>query len=196
MRTAAAHPGRVAAVAAFHGPVGADGAEELRRLLFGPTAEVRLGNAGAGLTPGALDELGRALGAAGVRHTGEICPGTVHGATMSDTGAFDPAGPQHHRNRLLPLLGRTPNSDRDRPAETRPDRTGPADEAGLAPGPARPTRRARRPGTNPGAPTVRWAQEWVRGALLRRRPGPPARGPSRPGSAGPRSPRAGGRRPA
>ncbi|MGW6577038.1 dienelactone hydrolase family protein [Streptomyces sp. NPDC054945] len=121
MRTAAAHPGRVAAVAGFHGPVGADGPEELRRLLFGLTAEVHLGHAESDLTPEALDELGRALDATGVRHTSEIYPGTVHGFTMSDTDAFDPAGLQRHWDRLLPLLGRTLNSDRDR--RTRPART-------------------------------------------------------------------------
>lgn len=43
----------------------------------------------------------------------------------------------------------------------------------------------------PGAPTARRP----RGDPFRRRPAPRARGPSRPGSAGPRSPRAGGRPP-
>lgn len=106
MRTAAAHPGRVAAVAGFHGPVGADGPDDLRRPLSGPTAEVHLGHAESDMTPESLGALDRALAAAGVRHTCEVHPGTVHGFTMSDTDAFDPAGLRRHRDRLLPLLGR------------------------------------------------------------------------------------------
>lgn len=103
MRTAVAHPGQVAAVAAFHGPVSADGPDSLHRL----TAEVHLGHAETDLTPEALEELNQALDAAGVAHTSEIYPGTVHGFTMSDTDAFDPGGLRRHWDRLLPLLGRT-----------------------------------------------------------------------------------------
>ncbi|MGW0142108.1 dienelactone hydrolase family protein [Streptomyces calvus] len=103
MRTAAAHPGRVAALAAFHAPVGADGPDAFA----GITAEVHFGHAESDLTPEALDELDRALDAANVDHTSEIYPGTVHGFTMSDTDAFDPAGLRRHWDRLLPLLDRT-----------------------------------------------------------------------------------------
>ena len=103
MRTAAAHPGQVAAVASFHGPVGADGPG----LFSGLTAQVHLGHAATDMTPEALGELNRSLDAAGVGHTSEIYPGTVHGFTMSDTDAFDPAALQHHWDRLLPLLNRT-----------------------------------------------------------------------------------------
>ncbi|MFJ7949511.1 dienelactone hydrolase family protein [Streptomyces sp. NPDC096354] len=103
MRTAAAYPGRVAALAAFHGPVGADGPDSLARL----TAEVHFGHAESDLTPAALGELNQALDAAGVRYTSEIYPGTVHGFTMSDTDAFNPAALRLHWDRLLPLLDRT-----------------------------------------------------------------------------------------
>ncbi|WP_031519190.1 dienelactone hydrolase family protein [Streptomyces sp. NRRL F-5123] len=103
MRTAAAHPGRVAAVAAFHGPVGAAGPG----LFAGLTAQVHLGHAASDLTPEALGELNRALDVAGVSHTSEIYPGTVHGFTMSDTDAFSASGLERHWDRLLPLLGRT-----------------------------------------------------------------------------------------
>ncbi|MFB6889713.1 dienelactone hydrolase family protein [Kitasatospora sp. NPDC056327] len=106
MRTAAAHPGRVAAVAGFHGPVGATG-DDLHRLLSAITAEVHLGHAAGDLTPEALGGLNLALAAAGVVHTSEIYPGTVHGFTMSDTDAFDPAGLRLHWDRLLPLLRRS-----------------------------------------------------------------------------------------
>ncbi|MGW2951870.1 dienelactone hydrolase family protein [Streptomyces eurythermus] len=100
VRTAAAHPGRVAAVAAFHGPVGADGPRLLSRL----TAQVHFGHAEGDMTPEALDEIDRALVAAGVGYTSEIYPGTVHGFTMADTDAFSPAGLRRHWDRLLPLL--------------------------------------------------------------------------------------------
>ncbi|MFK0044333.1 dienelactone hydrolase family protein [Streptomyces sp. NPDC090741] len=103
MRTAAAHPGQVAAVAAFHGPVGADGPDALAEI----TAEVHFGHAESDLTPEALGELNQALDSVGVGYTSEIYPGTVHGFTMSDTDAFDPAGLKRHWDRLLPLLDRT-----------------------------------------------------------------------------------------
>lgn len=102
-RTAAARPGQVAAVAAFHAPVAADGPDSLRHL----TAEVHFGHAATDITPEALGELNRFLDTAGVGYTSEIYPGTVHGFTMSDTDSFDPAGLQHHWDRLLPLLART-----------------------------------------------------------------------------------------
>ncbi|MEV7341256.1 dienelactone hydrolase family protein [Streptomyces sp. NPDC093544] len=103
MRTAAAHPGQVAAVAAFHGPVGVDGPDLFSKL----TAQVHLGHAEGDMTPEALGELNQALDAAGVGYTSEIYPGTVHGFTMSDTDAFNSSALQHHWDRLLPLLDRT-----------------------------------------------------------------------------------------
>ncbi|MEU3957373.1 dienelactone hydrolase family protein [Streptomyces achromogenes] len=102
VRTAAAHPGHVAAVAAFHAPVGADGPVLLSRL----TGQVHFGHAEGDLTPEALGELNEALDAAGVVYTSEIYPGTVHGFTMPDTDAFSPAGLHRHWDRLLPLLDR------------------------------------------------------------------------------------------
>ncbi len=112
-RTAAAHPGQVAAVAAFHAPVAADGPDSLSRL----TAEVHFGHAETDITPEALAELNRSLDAAGIDYTSEIYPGTVHGFTMSDTDAFDPAGLRHHWDRLLPLLARAGQAP---PVHTRP----------------------------------------------------------------------------
>ncbi|MET9505875.1 dienelactone hydrolase family protein [Streptomyces sp. NPDC006622] len=103
MRTASAHPGLVAAVAAFHGPVGADGPDSFSKL----TAQVHLGHAEGDMTPEALGELNKALDTAGVDYTSEIYPGTIHGFTMSDTDAFDPGALQRHWDRLLPLLDRT-----------------------------------------------------------------------------------------
>ncbi|MEU1364671.1 dienelactone hydrolase family protein [Streptomyces sp. NPDC005803] len=103
MRTAVAHPGRVAAVAAFHGPLTADVTDHLAEL----TAEVHLGHAEGDLTPEALAALNRTLDASGADYTSEIYPGTLHGFTMSDTDAFSPSGLQRHWDRLLPLLDRT-----------------------------------------------------------------------------------------
>ncbi|MEV3859872.1 dienelactone hydrolase family protein [Streptomyces sp. NPDC050095] len=102
-RTAAAHPGQVAALAAFHAPVAADGPEILAKI----TARAHFGHAATDLTPEALDELNQDLDAAGLDHTSEIYPDTVHGFTMSDTAAFNSAALQRHWDRLLPLLGHT-----------------------------------------------------------------------------------------
>ncbi|MFJ9930034.1 dienelactone hydrolase family protein [Streptomyces misionensis] len=102
-RTAAAHPGRVAALAAFHAPVGAAGPDSLSKL----TAEVHFGHAEGDVTPKSLGELNASLEAAGVRYTSEIYPDTVHGFTMADTDAFDPTALRLHWDRLLPLLART-----------------------------------------------------------------------------------------
>ena len=101
-RTAAAHPGQVAALAAFHGPVAVDGPDSLSKL----TAEVHFGHAESDLTPEALGELNQALDAAGVSYVSEIYPGTIHGFTMSDTDAFSASGLERHWDRLIPLLGR------------------------------------------------------------------------------------------
>nr|WP_223183201.1 MULTISPECIES: dienelactone hydrolase family protein [unclassified Streptomyces] len=102
-RTAVAHPGQVAALAAFHAPVGVDGPDSLSKL----TAEVHFGHAESDLTPETLGELNRALDASGVGYTSEIYPGTLHGFTMSDTDAFSASGLKRHWESLLPLLGRT-----------------------------------------------------------------------------------------
>ena len=100
--TAAAHPGRVAALAGFHAPVGAAGPGSLQRL----AARIHFGHAETDLTPEALGELNKTLDAAGVDYTSEIYPGTVHGFTMADTDAFDPAGLRRHWDSLLALLDR------------------------------------------------------------------------------------------
>ncbi|GAB2929291.1 hypothetical protein GCM10027028_30500 [Streptomyces sundarbansensis] len=82
-------------------PPSPPGPESLLRL----TADVHFGHAATDISPEALGELNRSLDTAGIDHTSEIYPGTVHGFTMSDTDAFDPAALRHHWNRLLPLLG-------------------------------------------------------------------------------------------
>ncbi|MGW1074845.1 dienelactone hydrolase family protein [Streptomyces sp. NPDC002537] len=107
MRTAAAHPGQVAAVAGFHpGFLVTDAPDSPHRLVSELTAQVHLGLAEGDLSPEALGELNQALDAAGVDYTTEIYPGTIHGFTMSDTDAFNPSALRRHWDRLLPLLGR------------------------------------------------------------------------------------------
>ncbi|MFI2258609.1 dienelactone hydrolase family protein [Streptomyces tubercidicus] len=107
MRTAAAYPGQVAAVAGFHpGFLVTDAPDSPHRLASRLTAEVHFGLSENDMSAEALGELNEALDAAGIGHTTEIYPGTVHGFTMSDTDAFDPAALQRHWDRLLPLLDR------------------------------------------------------------------------------------------
>lgn len=108
IRTAAAHPDRVAAVAGFH-PffLVTDAPDSPHRLFSRLTAGVHLGLAEGDMTPESISGLNQALDSAGVGYTAELYPGTVHGFTMSDTDAFNPAALQRHWDRLLPLLGRT-----------------------------------------------------------------------------------------
>ncbi|RVU18926.1 dienelactone hydrolase family protein [Streptomyces antnestii] len=108
LRTAAAHPDEVAAVAGFHpGFVVTDTPESPHRLVPTLKAEVHLGLAEGDMTPEIISELTQALDAAGAGDTCEIYPGTVHGFTMSDTDAFSAAGLKRHWDRLLSLLDRT-----------------------------------------------------------------------------------------
>ncbi|MFF4476949.1 dienelactone hydrolase family protein [Streptomyces sp. CY1] len=108
LRTAAAHPDQVAAVAGFHpGFVVTDAPDSPHRLVPKLTAEVHLGLAEGDLSPEVISELYQALDAAGVGHTCEIYPDTLHGFTMSDTDAFSTAGRKRHWDRLLSLLDRT-----------------------------------------------------------------------------------------
>ncbi|WP_432179216.1 dienelactone hydrolase family protein [Streptomyces sp. NBC_00063] len=107
LRTAAAHPDQVAAVAGFHpGFVVTDTPDSPHCLVPEVSAEVHLGLADD-LPPEAIGELNEALGAAGLGHTAEVYPGTVHGFTMSDTDTFSASGLKRHWDCLLSLLDRT-----------------------------------------------------------------------------------------
>jgi carboxymethylenebutenolidase len=97
----------VAALAGFHpGFLVTAAPDSPHRLIAGLAAEVHFGIAEGDMSPWALGELDRALDAAGVSHTTEIYPDTIHGFTMADTSAFSPAAVRRHWNRLLPLLDR------------------------------------------------------------------------------------------
>ena len=107
VRTAAAHPGQVAAVAGFHPFFLITSAPDSPHRLFPEiTAQVHLGLAEGDMTPESISELNQALDAAGVGYTTETYPGTIHGYTMSDTDAFNPSALQRHWDRLLLLLDR------------------------------------------------------------------------------------------
>lgn len=107
LRTAAAFPDRVAAVASFHAGKLVDDTPDSphRTVIPAITADVHIAHAATDMRPEDVSELNKALDATGVRYTSELYPGTVHGFTMSDTSAFNAAGLQQHWDRLLALLG-------------------------------------------------------------------------------------------
>lgn len=108
LRTAAAHPEQVAAVAGFHpAPLVTEAPDSAHHVFPKIAAEVHLGLAEGDMTPESTRELNKTLDDAGIDHATEIYPGTLHGFSMADTGAFDSAALQRHWDRLLPLLGRT-----------------------------------------------------------------------------------------
>ncbi|MGY0489585.1 dienelactone hydrolase family protein [Streptomyces sp. WG-D5] len=105
LRTAAAHPDKVAAVAGFHpGMLVTDAPDSAHRSAGRVAARVHLGLAEGDLTPEAVAELNASFASAGVEHDIELYAGTVHGFTMADTSAFDAEGLKRHWDRLLPLL--------------------------------------------------------------------------------------------
>lgn len=108
MRTATAHPDRVAALAGFHpGFLVTDAPDSPHHQLSRLTARVHLGLAVGDMRTETIDTLNRALDTAGVDYATEIYPDTIHGYTMSDTDAFNPEALQRHWDRLLSLLDRT-----------------------------------------------------------------------------------------
>ncbi|MEV6278859.1 dienelactone hydrolase family protein [Nocardia sp. NPDC051832] len=111
LRTAAARPGQVAAVACFHpGPLVTDTPDSPHLLASRLSAKVYLGLAEhdeQSMPATAIAALREAFDIAGVRYDSEVYPGTVHGFTMSDTAAFNPDALQHHWEALLPLLHRS-----------------------------------------------------------------------------------------
>ncbi|MEU3102632.1 dienelactone hydrolase family protein [Streptomyces griseoflavus] len=110
LRTAAAHPERVAAAAGFHGGPLASDAPDSPHLLAGRiTAELFFGHADRdpSLPPEQIERLERALTDAGVRHRCEVYPGAGHGFTQSDTAAYDEEADERHWAALLGLLERT-----------------------------------------------------------------------------------------
>jgi carboxymethylenebutenolidase len=109
-RIATAYPERVAALGGFHvGGLVTDREDSPHRSADRLAAEVYLGFADndRSATPEQIEELERALEAAGVRYRSEVYPGARHGYTMADTPAYDEAAAERHYSELFALLGRT-----------------------------------------------------------------------------------------
>jgi carboxymethylenebutenolidase len=110
IRIAAAHPGRVAALAGFHGgSLVTDDPQSPHRSAGNLRAEVYLGHADQdpSNSAGQIAELDAALLAAGVTHRSEVYPGARHGYTMSDTPVYDEQATERHFEGLFDLLDRT-----------------------------------------------------------------------------------------
>ncbi|MEQ1502261.1 MAG: alpha/beta fold hydrolase [Myxococcota bacterium] len=110
LRAAAAHPDRVAAVAAFHpGNLVADGPDSPHRVVGGIRAEVYLGRADAdgSFTDAHQVELTAAFAAGSAPVTIETWTGCKHGWTMEDLPVYDAAGAARHHEVLGALFART-----------------------------------------------------------------------------------------
>jgi carboxymethylenebutenolidase len=109
-RIAAAYPGRVAALAAFHaGGLVSDDQDSPHLSVGAISAELYLGHADndQSMTPEHVAALEQALQEAGVRYRSELYEGAAHGYTMSDTAAYDEASAERHFTELFALLDRT-----------------------------------------------------------------------------------------
>ncbi|MFI6080889.1 dienelactone hydrolase family protein [Streptomyces sp. NPDC051217] len=109
LRTTAAYPDRVAAMAGFHGAFLATEAPDSPHLGADRiTAELYFGHADqdAALPPEQVDRLEKALTEAGVRHRAEVYAGAHHGYTQADTASYDADAADRHWTALLDLLGR------------------------------------------------------------------------------------------
>jgi carboxymethylenebutenolidase len=109
-RIAAAHPDRVAALAAFHpGGLATDAPDSPHRSAGELEADVYLGFADEdpSMTREQIATVERALREAGVRYRAEVYEEARHGYTMADGPAFDEAARERHFRELRDLLART-----------------------------------------------------------------------------------------
>jgi carboxymethylenebutenolidase len=107
---AAAHPGRVAALAAFHAAgLVSDGPESPHCLAGNVQAELYFGFADQDRNMNAeqIAIFERALDEAGVRYRSEVYAGATHGYTMADTPAYNEEARERHFRELRELLERT-----------------------------------------------------------------------------------------
>lgn len=105
--TAAAHPGKIGAVAAFHGGHLVTGRPDSPHKQVGDsTARYYFGCAetDAFMTGEHIAGLAAALDEAGREHTIEVYPGTYHGFAIADA-SYDPEGAERHWDRLMEFLG-------------------------------------------------------------------------------------------
>lgn len=109
-RIAVAHPGLVAALAAFHtGGLVSDDEDSPHLSAAAISAELYLGHADndQSMTPEHVAALDQALEEAGVQCRSELYHGAAHGYTMSDTAAYDEVAAERHFTELFALLTRT-----------------------------------------------------------------------------------------
>lgn len=109
-RIAAAHPDRVAALAAFHpGGLVTDAPDSPHRSASELKAELYAGFADHDPSMNAeqIATLEQALDQAGVRYRAEVYEGAMHGYTMSDTPAYNEAAAERHFRELFALLERS-----------------------------------------------------------------------------------------
>jgi carboxymethylenebutenolidase len=109
-RIAAAHPERVAALAAFHpGGLVTDAPESPHRSAADLQAELYFGIADEdpSMTAEQIATLERTLDDAGARYRAEVYAGARHGYTMADTPAYDESARERHFRELRALLERT-----------------------------------------------------------------------------------------
>jgi carboxymethylenebutenolidase len=109
-RIAATHPGRVAALAAFHpGGLVTDDPASPHRSAADVTAELYFGFADQDPSMSAeqIATLERALDQVGARYRAEVYEGARHGYAMADQAAYDEAASERHFRELRALLGRT-----------------------------------------------------------------------------------------
>lgn len=109
-RLAAAYPGRVAALGAFHaGGLVTDDPESPHLSAAQIEAELYFGFADNDHSMSAenIAALERALQEAGASYTAEVYEGAAHGYTMSDTPVYDEAAAERHFEALFALLSKT-----------------------------------------------------------------------------------------
>jgi carboxymethylenebutenolidase len=107
---AAAHPDRVAALAAFHtAGLVTDAPESPHRRAGDVTAELYFGFADQdpGMTDEQIATFERALDEAGVRYRAEVYEGARHGYAIADQAVYDEAAAERHFRELRALFERT-----------------------------------------------------------------------------------------
>ncbi|MFC7340559.1 dienelactone hydrolase family protein [Saccharopolyspora griseoalba] len=109
LRTAGAHPGRVAAMGGFHGGNLATEERDSPHLVADRiTAELYFGHADNdhALPSEQIERLNTALTDAGVTFRAEVYEGAAHGYTQADTASYDERGAERHWTNLLELFER------------------------------------------------------------------------------------------
>ncbi|MGX1476374.1 UNVERIFIED_CONTAM: carboxymethylenebutenolidase [Streptomyces canus] len=109
LRTAGAHPERIAAAAGFHGARLATDAPDSPHLLAGHiTAELYFGHADQDSANPAdqIARLEKALTEAGVEYRSEVYEGALHGFTQADTAMYGAEPTDRHWAALLDLFAR------------------------------------------------------------------------------------------